>query len=121
MQVVRYPSLMRAFVLSGGGNRGPLQVGALKVLLEHGIVPEMIAGSSIGSLNGVYLAIDPTLAQVNNMAQLWHDAGKQKLFTQSPPRSLAKLLRGRDHLVETSVCVNTLPPLCPWARALLAT
>jgi NTE family protein len=91
---------MRAFVLSGGGNRGPLQVGALKALLEHGIVPELIAGSSVGALNGVYLAIDPTLAQVEKMAQLWHDAGKKKLFTQSPPRSLAKLVRGRDHLVE---------------------
>lgn len=91
---------MRAFVLSGGGNRGPLQVGALKALLEHGIVPEMIAGSSVGAINGVYLAIDPTLEQVKKMAQLWHNAGKQKLFTQSPPRSLAKLLRGRDHLVE---------------------
>ena len=91
---------MRAFVLSGGGNRGPLQVGALKALLEHGIVPEMIVGSSAGAINGVYLAIDPTLEQVEKMAQLWRDAGKHKLFAQSPPRSLAKLLRGRDHLVE---------------------
>jgi NTE family protein len=91
---------MRAFVLSGGGNRGPLQVGALQALLAHGIVPEMIVGSSVGAINGVYLAIDPTLAQVEKMAHLWHNAGKQKLFTQSPPRSLAKLLRGRDHLVE---------------------
>jgi len=91
---------MRAFVLSGGGNRGPLQVGALRALLEHSIVPEIIAGSSVGALNGVYLAIDPSLTQVEKMAQLWHDAGRKKLFTQSPPRSLAKLVRGRDHLVE---------------------
>jgi NTE family protein len=91
---------MRAFVLSGGGNRGPLQVGALKALLAHGIVPEMIAGSSVGSINGVYLAIDPALAQMEKMAQLWHDAGRKKLFVQSPPRSLAKLVRGRDHMIE---------------------
>lgn len=91
---------MRAFVLSGGGNRGPLQVGALKALLQHGISPEMIVGSSVGSLNGVYLAIDPTLAQVEKIAQLWHDASRKKLFTQSPSRSLAKLVRGRDHMIE---------------------
>lgn len=91
---------MRAFVLSGGGNRGPLQVGALKALLARGIMPELIAGSSVGAINGVYLAINPTLGQVEQMAQLWHNAGKRRLFTQSPPRSLAKLLRGRDHLVE---------------------
>lgn len=91
---------MRAIVLSGGGNRGPLQVGALKALLAHGVVPEMVAGSSVGAINGVYLAIDPTLDQVEQMAHLWQDAGRQKLFMQSPPRALAKLLRGRDHLVE---------------------
>ena len=34
---------MIAFVLSGGGNRGALQVGALQVLLEAGIRPEMLA------------------------------------------------------------------------------
>ncbi|HEY3289803.1 MAG TPA: patatin-like phospholipase family protein, partial [Anaerolineae bacterium] len=41
---------MRAFVLSGGGNRGPLEVGAMQALLEAGIVPEMVAGSSAGAL-----------------------------------------------------------------------
>lgn len=105
---------MRAFVLSGGGNRGPLQVGALKALLDHGIIPELVAGSSVGALNGVYLAIDPSLAQVEKMAQLWHDAGRKKLFTQSPPRSLAKLVRGRDHLVENKrirdYVTASLPP-----------
>jgi NTE family protein len=92
---------MRTFVLSGGGNRGPLQVGAIKVLLaEGGIVPEMIVGSSAGALNGAYLAVEPTLAQAERMAKLWRDAGKRKLFVSSPVRSILKALRGKDHLVD---------------------
>jgi NTE family protein len=92
---------MRAFVLSGGGNRGPLHVGAIKVLLQHDIAPELIAGSSAGALNGAYLAVEPSLAQVERMAQLWRDAGRQKLFAPSPLKSIINLLRGKDHLVDS--------------------
>jgi NTE family protein len=91
---------LRTFVLSGGGNRGPLEVGAIKVLLEHGIAPEMIVGSSAGALNGGYLAIEPTLAQVQRMAQLWQDAGQRKLFTHSPARAITRALRGKEYLVD---------------------
>jgi NTE family protein len=93
---------MRTFVLSGGGNRGPLQVGALRALMQHGIAPKLIVGSSAGALNGAYLAVDPTSDQVERMADLWRDAGRRKLFTPSPAKSVAKLLRGRDHLVENT-------------------
>ena len=44
---------MLAFVLSGGGNRGPLEVGALQVLLKHGIDPDMLVGTSAGAVNAV--------------------------------------------------------------------
>ncbi|HNK70256.1 MAG TPA: patatin-like phospholipase family protein, partial [Flavobacteriales bacterium] len=43
---------MIAFVLSGGGNRGALQAGALLALLERGIRPDLIVGTSVGALNG---------------------------------------------------------------------
>src|SRR5579884_2278037 len=37
-----------AFILTGGGARGALQVGALRALLEHGIRPDVVIGVSIG-------------------------------------------------------------------------
>ncbi len=45
-----------AFVLSGGGIRGPLQVGALRSLLEHGINPDFFVGTSAGSINSAFMA-----------------------------------------------------------------
>ena len=59
---------MIAFVLSGGGNRGALQGGALKALLERGISPDLIVGTSVGALNGVTLAADPTVAGARQLA-----------------------------------------------------
>ena len=45
-----------AFVLSGGGNLGALQVGMLKALAEHEIVPDLVLGCSVGALNGAAYA-----------------------------------------------------------------
>ena len=62
---------MLAFVLSGGGSRGALQVGALQALLEVGIQPDMVIGTSIGAINSVFFAADPTLQGVEKLKQLY--------------------------------------------------
>lgn len=50
--IVRYRmEKCTTFVLSGGGSRGPLQVGAMRALLEAGIVPDLLVGTSIGAVN----------------------------------------------------------------------
>lgn len=60
-----------AFVLSGGGARGALQVGALKALVEYGERPDLVVGTSIGSWNGAWLAHDPTPAGIEGLAAVW--------------------------------------------------
>lgn len=60
-----------AFVLSSGGARGALQVGALKALLERGITPDVIVGTSIGSWNGAVLALDPTERGIEKLLKVW--------------------------------------------------
>jgi len=47
----------RAFVLGGGGARGAMQVGALRALLEAGIKPDLLVGTSIGAINATGLAL----------------------------------------------------------------
>ena len=43
------------FVLSGGAARGAVQVGMMEGLLEHGIVPDALVGTSVGALNAAFL------------------------------------------------------------------
>lgn len=92
------PIPMRAFVLSGGGNRGPLQVGALRALLQAGHRPEMIVGSSAGAINGAVLALHPTIGQVEVMAALWRTAGARRLISANPARAILNMARGKDHI-----------------------
>jgi predicted acylesterase/phospholipase RssA len=44
------------YALGGGGARGLSHIGVMKVLEEHGIYPDVIAGTSIGALVGALYA-----------------------------------------------------------------
>ena len=48
----------KALVLAGGGARGSNQVGVWRALTELGWNPQIITGTSVGSLNGAMFALD---------------------------------------------------------------
>ena len=48
----------KALVLAGGGARGSYQVGVWRALAELGWRPQIITGTSVGSLNGAMFALD---------------------------------------------------------------
>lgn len=73
-----------AFVLSGGGNLGAVQVGMLRALLEHEIQPDLIVGCSVGALNGAALADDPTPAGIRRLEKVWRTVEGNDLM----PRNL---------------------------------
>lgn len=55
MKLPIYPYNL-GYALSGGGARGYAHLGVLSVLEAHGVKPQMIAGTSAGSLVGVLYA-----------------------------------------------------------------
>jgi NTE family protein len=70
-----------AFVLSGGGSRGALQVGALQALLEHGLKPDLLVGTSIGSVNAAYLALHGfTQESIEGLAEAWRGVAAMDLL-----------------------------------------
>ena len=73
-----------AFVLSGGGNLGSVQIGMLRALLEHNIVPDLVVGCSVGALNGAALADEPTLVGLKRLEQVWRNVDGNDLM----PRNL---------------------------------
>lgn len=48
----------KAVVLAGGGARGSYHIGAWQALIELGYKPDIVTGTSVGSLNGVLMALD---------------------------------------------------------------
>lgn len=53
-----------AVALGGGGVRGIAHIGVLEVLLEHGIEPEIIVGTSAGSIVGALYCDNPNIQEV---------------------------------------------------------
>lgn len=54
-----------ALVLGAGGPRGYAHIGVLRVLEDAGIVPDLIVGSSVGALLGVFWASGLSAAQID--------------------------------------------------------
>lgn len=68
----RLEVMTKGFALSGGGARGSFQMGAIDCLYTvFGYRPEVIAGTSVGSINAIALAQaendDEALAQVRKL------------------------------------------------------
>jgi NTE family protein len=91
---------MRAFVLSGGGNRGAFQVGALRALLECGIYPDMLVGCSVGGLNAAFLARELSLEQVERLAETWRTTRKDDIYPGGRLSILWRLICGEDSLFD---------------------
>jgi NTE family protein len=87
-----------AVVLSGGANRGALQVGALRALFERGLAVDMLVGVSAGALNAAFLAPDPGLPQVERLAAVWRRTTKEDVYPGSRAAMIWRALRGEPSL-----------------------
>lgn len=80
-----------AFVLSGGGARGALQVGALRAFLEAGYHPDILVGTSIGAANASILGLKGlNEAGLAVLTKVYQDSAEQSILT---PNTLRLALR----------------------------
>jgi NTE family protein len=85
--------------LSGGGARGAAHIGVIRALLEHDIVPNVIAGTSAGSVAGVLYAAGQT---PDEMLDFVAKSSVYKLIKVGIPRTgLTNLTYLRQKLIET--------------------
>jgi NTE family protein len=86
-----------AFVLGGGGSLGAIQVGMLRALRQRGITPDLVAGTSVGSVNGALVAKDPDTA-ADRLAVLWSRMTRASVFPGGPVNQLRTLRKHRNYL-----------------------
>ncbi|KAA1194029.1 patatin-like phospholipase family protein [Pseudohalioglobus sediminis] len=70
----------RALVLSGGGGRGAYQVGVWRRLQELNWQPDLVCGTSIGSLNGAFICSG---WGADDMEQLWYSLHQKRVLRVS--------------------------------------
>ncbi|WP_448595344.1 patatin-like phospholipase family protein [Thermoflexus hugenholtzii] len=89
---------MLAFVLSGGGNLGALQVGAMRAVLQRGYAPGLLVGTSAGALNAAYLAAYPDDEGLSSLERCWQEAARARLYPGGPLQALWRWIRGKESL-----------------------
>jgi NTE family protein len=85
---------VNAFVLSGGANLGSVQAGMLVGLLESGIRPDLVVGTSIGAANAAFIAADPSPRRAHDLCRVWRGLRPKDVFPIHPLRALRSVARG---------------------------
>lgn len=88
-----------ALVLSGGANLGAMQVGMLRALAEREVEPDFLVGTSVGALNGAFIAdrgLRPDV--VDELDTIWRGLHGWQLFRPSPKHVALALLGQKSAL-----------------------
>ena len=106
-----------AYVLSGGGSLGAVQVGMLQALTERGESPDLLVGTSAGAINTTYLAGHGTSpASLEALAELWVGLRRREVFPISPPHHLLALLGRREAMFSSTGLHRLIVAHLPYGR-----
>jgi NTE family protein len=104
-----------AFVFTGGGSLGAVQVGMLRVLLEFGVRPDFVVGASVGAINASYFAGTPNSAGITALERIWLGLRRADIF----PFTLASafgLIRHPGNVVNPSGLRHVIEMNLPYAQ-----
>jgi NTE family protein len=71
----------------------------LSALAQAGIVADLLVGSSVGALNALAFAADPTSGGIRRLSMAWHQLRRADIFPLTPHRLLLGAAGRRDHLI----------------------
>lgn len=87
-----------AFVLTGGGVLGAVQAGQLQALSRAGIHPDVVIGTSVGSLNAAYVAARPAPADCEDLVEIWRGVRTEDIFPGSRLQRAWHMVARGDHI-----------------------
>jgi len=87
-----------AFVLSGGASLGAVEVGMLMALRDHDITPDLIVGTSVGAVNGGWLA-GHGMDELDDLSHIWTSLRRRDVFPADPLRGFLGFAGRRRSLV----------------------
>jgi NTE family protein len=75
-------------VLQGGGALGAYQAGVYQALMESGIEPDWVIGTSIGAINGALIAGNEPANRIPRLREFWDSVARKSLFDQLWPAAI---------------------------------
>lgn len=87
-----------AWVLGGGGLRGASEVGMARALRKRGVQPDLVVGTSVGSVNGAVIASGPIEESVGRLVDMWETDVGAAVFGESVFNRIRNLFNHWTHL-----------------------
>lgn len=104
------------FVLSGGAARGAVQVGMMQTLIESGIRPVGLVGTSVGALNAAFVGWQPDADRVHELAERWHRLTTKDIFPGGNWTRLAHLAQRHAYLFSSDALQRLIQSWIPVSR-----
>lgn len=104
------------FVLSGGAARGAVHVGMMQTLLEAGIVPHALVGTSVGALNAAFVGWQTSLERVHELAEHWLRLGTRDIFPGGTWSRLAHIAQRHTYLFSSDALRDLIGAWVPVSR-----
>jgi NTE family protein len=92
---------------------GAHEIGMLRALLEHGIKPDLVVGTSIGALNGAGIAAEPSLSTVDKLETIWFNLGRDLILGNPIFSGAANVVRRRSYLQSSQPLRDLLERMLP--------
>lgn len=106
-----------AFVLTGGGSLGAVQVGMLQALGERGVRPDLLIGTSAGAINAAYVAgHGMSEAALEQLAGTWRALRRRDVFPLDPFRHALAVAGARTSLCNSRNLTRLLEAELPYRK-----
>jgi NTE family protein len=92
-----------ALVLGGGGAYGVIQAAYVHAAREAGFNPAIVVGTSVGALNGAWVALHPS--QTAELLRIWLGLDRLRIIRLNPLRLARKIAR-----TPMGICENEIVP-----------
>jgi NTE family protein len=86
---------LSAFILSGGGARGAYECGVYQSLVEHGVDPDVLVGTSVGAINATAIAMGMA---PRTLTEIWLSIASKKGWLPTEFLRKARILTGNKNV-----------------------
>jgi len=107
---------LSAFVFSGGGSLGAVQIGMLRALFEADVCPDFLIGTSVGAVNAAWVAGHPDPDGVMELGDIWMGLRRHDVFPISPITGARGLIGRSNHFISNVNLRTVLERHIPYKR-----
>lgn len=85
----------------------------VRALAEAGVRPDLVVGTSIGAVNGAFIAADPSVEGAERLTEVWQEVVREGVLWERPVRKAAKIARNPTHLLTHAPLATLLDRYLP--------